>query len=88
MQIKFIPREEKQKKRPTKQPKQGLCHNVTLPFTLKSILRQKKNYEISNISPCRKILIFKKSSKRNPKPSRYYNPITKLISKNMKTCSC
>jgi hypothetical protein len=39
------------------------------PFTLKSILRQKKkkNYENSNISPSCKNIIFKKSSKRNPK---------------------
>jgi ribosomal protein L37E len=34
----------------------GLCH-----FTLKGILRQKKNYENSNISLCKNI-IFKKSS--------------------------
>jgi len=32
---------------------------VALPFTLKSILRQKKNDGNSNISPC-KIVIFKK----------------------------
>jgi hypothetical protein len=31
--------------------KQGVCHTVALPFTLKSILRQKKNYGNSNISP-------------------------------------
>ncbi len=37
---------------------------VALPFTLKSILKQKKNYSTSNISPCKNI-IFKKSSKRN-----------------------
>jgi hypothetical protein len=30
---------------------QGVCHTIALPFTLKSILRQKKNYENSNISP-------------------------------------
>jgi hypothetical protein len=29
---------------PTKQQEQGVCHTVALPFTLKSILRQKKNY--------------------------------------------
>jgi hypothetical protein len=40
--------------------KQGLCHNVALPFTLKGILRPKKNYENSNISPWKNI-IFKKS---------------------------
>jgi hypothetical protein len=33
------------------QIKQGVCHIVALPFTLKSILRQKKNYGNSNISP-------------------------------------
>jgi hypothetical protein len=50
---------------------------VALPFTLKGILKQKKNYENSNISPC-KNTIFKKSSKRNQNPSRYYNSITNL----------
>jgi hypothetical protein len=34
---------------------QGECHTVALPFILKSILRQKKNYENSNISPCKNI---------------------------------
>jgi len=34
---------------------------VALPFTLKSISRQKKNYGNSNISTCKNI-IFKKSS--------------------------
>ncbi len=44
--------------------------------TFKSILRQKKkNYENSNISPCKNI-IFKKSSQRNQNPSKiYYNSI-------------
>jgi hypothetical protein len=42
------------------------CHNVALPFTLKSIIRQKKNYGNSSISPCKNI-IFKKSSKPKPK---------------------
>jgi hypothetical protein len=32
---------------------QGVCHTVALPFTFKSILMQ-KNYENSNISPCKK----------------------------------
>jgi hypothetical protein len=50
---------------------------VALPFTLKSILRQKKNYGNSNISPCKNI-IFKKSSERNQNPSRCYNSVTKL----------
>jgi hypothetical protein len=42
------------------QLKQGVCHTVALPFTFKSILRQKKNYENSNISPCENV-IFKKN---------------------------
>jgi hypothetical protein len=50
--------------------KQGVRHIVVLPFTLEGILRQKKSYENSNISPCKNI-IFKKSSKRNQNPSRY-----------------
>jgi hypothetical protein len=50
------------KRRKTK----GVYHTVALP--LKNILRQKKNDENSNISPCKNI-IFKKSSKRNQNPS-------------------
>ncbi len=51
---------------------------VALPFTLKSILKQKKkNYGNSNISPCKNI-IFRKTLKRNQNPSRYYNSITDL----------
>jgi hypothetical protein len=46
-------------------------------YIKKSIARQKKNYENSNISPCKNI-IFKKSSKRNQNPSRYENSITNL----------
>ncbi len=52
-------------------PKQGVCHIVALPYTINSILMQKKNYGNSNISPCKNI-IFKKSSKRNQNPSRSY----------------
>jgi len=54
-----------------------ITHTVALPFTLKSILRQKKNYGNSNISACKNI-IFKKSSKRNQNPSRHYNSETNL----------
>jgi hypothetical protein len=43
----------------------------------KSILWQTKNYGNKTISPC-KNLIFKKSSKRNQNPSRYYNSMTNL----------
>jgi hypothetical protein len=63
---------EKEKKR-----KQGVSHTMALPFTLKSILRRKENYENSNISLCKNI-IFKKSFKRNENPSRFYNSITYL----------
>jgi ferredoxin-thioredoxin reductase catalytic subunit len=45
------------------------CDTVALPFPLKGILRQKKNYGTPNISPC-KTKIFKTSSKRNQNPSR------------------
>jgi hypothetical protein len=57
--------------------KQGVGYTVALPLTLKSILRQKKNYVNSNISRCKNIF-FKKCSKRNQNPSRYYNSITNL----------
>jgi hypothetical protein len=43
----------------------GVCHTVALPFTLKSIISQKKNYENSNISPCKNI-IFKISLLKKP----------------------
>jgi hypothetical protein len=51
---------------PPQKNKGYVSHTVALPFTLKSILRQKKNYGNSNISPCKNI-IFKKSSKGKPK---------------------
>jgi hypothetical protein len=40
---------------PKNEKKKRVCHNVALPFTLKNILMQNKNYEISNISPCKNI---------------------------------
>jgi hypothetical protein len=46
--------------------KQGAWHTAALPFTLKSILRQKKNYENSNISP-RKNKIFTKNPLKGTK---------------------
>ncbi len=46
--------------------KQGVCHTVALPFTLRSILRQKNTYGNSNISPCKNI-IFKKTLYKKPK---------------------
>jgi hypothetical protein len=54
---------------------------MALPFTLKTILQQKKNYGNSNISPYKNI-IFKKTSKRNQNTSRYYNYITYLKFQN------
>ncbi len=62
---------------PFPQRKQGPCHTVALPFTLKSILSQKKNSGNSTISSCKNI-IFQKSSKTNQNPSRYYNSIINL----------
>jgi hypothetical protein len=41
--------------------KQGVYHIVALPFTTKSIVMQKKNYENSNISTCKNIIL-----KKNP----------------------
>jgi hypothetical protein len=46
-------------KKKKKHAKERVCHTWALPFTL----RQKKNNENSNISPCKNI-IFKKSPKR------------------------
>jgi hypothetical protein len=57
--------------------KQGVCHTMALPVTLKSILRQKKNHGNSNISPCKNI-IFKQSSKGIQNPSKYYDSVTYL----------
>jgi hypothetical protein len=48
---------------------------VALPFTLKSILRQKKNYGNSNISPCKNILFIKNPLKETKILQRYYNSI-------------
>jgi hypothetical protein len=46
--------------------KQGVCHTVALPFTFKSILRAKKSFESSNISPC-KTIFFKKNPLKETK---------------------
>ncbi len=46
----------------------GVCHNTrALPFTLKSILRQKKNYGNSNISPCKNITNLQKNPLKETK---------------------
>ncbi len=39
---------------------------------------QKKNYENSNVSPCKNYNLEKPPSKRNQNPSRYYNSTTNL----------
>jgi hypothetical protein len=57
---------------------EGVCDTVALPFTLKRILRQKKNYGNSNISPSKNNIIFQKSSKRNQNPSSLQEIITLL----------
>jgi len=54
-------------------------HNQkTLPFTLKSILRQKKSYGHSNISPCKNFILKKNPLKETKNPSRCHNSITNL----------
>jgi hypothetical protein len=50
---------------------QGLSH-CGLAIYIKKYLKAKEEF----ISPC-KIIMFKKSSKRNQNPSRYYNYIAK-----------
>jgi hypothetical protein len=55
--------------------KQELGRTEALPFTFESVVRQKNNYRNSNISPCKFIILKKKSSKRNQNPSRYHNSI-------------
>jgi hypothetical protein len=60
--------------------KQSVCHTVALPFTLKLILKQKKNYGNSNILPCKNRPNLQKNPlERNQNPSRYYyNSTTNL----------
>jgi len=50
--------DQKFEKKQKKQNKtMGVFHTVALPFTLKkAILRQKKNFGNSNISPCKNII--------------------------------
>jgi hypothetical protein len=51
---------------------------VALPFTLKSIFKAKEELWKLKYFTMPKNIIFKKSSKRNQNPSRYYNSITNL----------
>jgi hypothetical protein len=65
------------KKSRGQQETRGVTH-CGLDIYIKRYLKAKKNnYENSNISPGKNI-IFKKSSERNPNPSRYYFFITNL----------
>jgi N-methylhydantoinase B/oxoprolinase/acetone carboxylase alpha subunit len=49
-------------------------HNVAFPFTLKNIIKQKKNYENSNISPRKNIIL-----KNNPlKKTKLLQDVTTL----------
>jgi hypothetical protein len=54
----------------------GVSH-YGLAIYIKKYLKAKKNYGNSNISPCKNI-IFKRSSKTNQTPSRYYKSLTNL----------
>jgi hypothetical protein len=54
-----------------KTKKRGVGYTVALPFTLEGTLRQTKNYENSNISPRKNIILKKNSSYWNQNPSKY-----------------
>jgi hypothetical protein len=55
-----------------------VCHTLNgLVIYIKKYLKAKVGLLKPNISACRNI-IFKKSSKRNQNPSRYYNSIANL----------
>jgi hypothetical protein len=54
----------------------GVSH-CGLAIYIKTYPKEKEELWNSNISPCKNI-IFKKSSKRNQNPSKYYNSITNL----------
>jgi len=45
-----------------------MCHPVALPFYIKKYLKAKEElWKLKYISPCKNILIFRKSSKKRPK---------------------
>ncbi len=64
--------------RPTYKQTRGVSHCSLAIYTKKSILRQKTNYENSNISPCKNI-IFKKMLEKEPKSFKI-SELCKLIS--------
>jgi hypothetical protein len=51
----------------------GVLHTVALPFTLKSILMQKKEFWKFKYFIMQKYNLQKKSSTTNQNPSRYHN---------------
>jgi hypothetical protein len=59
-------------KKGKKKKKKGWYHNVALPFTLKSISRQKKNYENSNVSRCKSINLKKNPLKETKKSIKIF----------------
>jgi hypothetical protein len=59
--------------------KQGVCHTVGLCIYMKKYLKASiRRIMETQIFHNAKIIIFKKSSKRNQNPSRIYNSITNL----------
>jgi hypothetical protein len=53
---------------------QGVCHIGPLPFAFKSILmKKKKTYGNSNISPCKNIIFKKNPPKENQKSFKIYS---------------
>jgi hypothetical protein len=53
-------------------------HRGLAIYIKKYLIRQKKNYENSNISPCKNIIFKKKKKKKNQNFSRYHIYITNL----------
>ncbi len=49
-----------------------MSHYDLAIYNKKNILRKKKDYGNSNISPCKNIIFKKPSKKKNQNPSRYY----------------
>jgi hypothetical protein len=60
---------------PFKDVKQGVCHIVALPFTLKNILQQKNNYGNSDISPCKKYKLQENPFKETKIPQDIITPL-------------
>jgi hypothetical protein len=50
-----------------------MCPTMALPFTLNNILRKNNYYGNFNISPCKNIILKKRSIKKNQNHLIYYN---------------